>query len=168
MLSAKIVDTTFSEMKFIIDLYENTFPSEEKVPLSNIKRTFGNGGNLYVLFDDSEMVGSFYMFDDSDVTFLVYIAIRNDLRGKGYGSDALNIIRGLRHRVFLVMEEPDGTDIKDRRKEFYLRNGCCVPGFMLLSDDVMFDAVTLCGDISESRMNEAVKRYEDVHNGRIC
>ena len=84
----------------------------------------------------------------------------------------LDIVRSRKggRTVFLVLEgsdTDDPSDIRVRRKGFYLRNGCIDTGTRLLSDDVYFDSMFVLGNCPPERLQPAVDYYEDVHNGRI-
>jgi hypothetical protein len=121
-------------------------------------------------FDGENFVGFAYMFTAGDLTFMVYLAMLPGLRGKGYGSQALDLVRQHKGgcRIFSVMEKPDcgfsDPEICARRRRFYERNGCTVPGIDLRSDDYVFDAVCLGGEIPGTEMQKTVVEYESVHN----
>lgn len=153
-------------------LYRGSFPDEERIPFSNLERTFGRGGELLSFSDDGDFIGFCYSFEHDGMVFLVYIATEPSLRGKGYGREMLDIVRSRKggRTVFLVLEgsdTDDPSDIRVRRKGFYLRNGCIDTGTRLLSDDVYFDSMFVLGSCPPERLQSAVDYYEDVHNGRI-
>lgn len=154
-------------------LYQSAFPPEEKIPYENLTRTFARGGSLEMFYDSGDFVGFCYTFDYLNDTFLVYIATLPHLRGKGYGKTILETMRSVKNgrNMFLVLEEVAGTpeemEIKRRRRGFYLRNGCVDTGERILSDDVMFDSMGVCGTNTKESMDRTVVYYENVHNGRI-
>ena len=153
-------------------LYEHSFPSEEKIPYGNLMRTFGRGGDLELFYDDDSFVGFCYSFESEGSVFLVYIATLPELRGKGYGARMLQEMRSIKEGrdMFLVLEGTDGTDadeIRIRRHNFYIRNGCTDTGERILSDDVYFDSMNVLGTNTFESMDRTVRLYEDIHNGRI-
>lgn len=64
-----------------------------------------------------------------DIIYVFYLAINENLRGQGYGSKILNLIKDKysNHRIILNIEEIDknSDNYKQRvkRKEFYKKNG---------------------------------------------
>ena len=153
-------------------LYDSSFPDEERIPYANLERTFGAGGELVSFSDDSGFIGFCYSFEHDGVVFLVYIATVPQSRGKGYGGQMLDAIRSMKagRTVFLVLEGSDSddpSDIRNRRRAFYLRNGCTDTGFRVLSDDVYFDSMFVQGSCPEKTVDDTVRFYEDLHNGRL-
>ena len=169
MLLAESVDTIPDEVR---SLYLGSFPPEERIPFGNTMRTFGRGGDLEVFTDDGEFVGFCYSFEYEGNVFLVYIATRPELRGKGYGAMMLDEMRRIKagRNIFLVLEGTDGSPedaMRIRRRGFYLRNGCTDTGVRILSDDVYFDSMSVLGTNTEESMVRTVMMYEDIHNGRV-
>lgn len=170
MLTSESVETFTSDFR---SLYESSFPPEEKIPYENLMRTFGRGGDLEMFYDEGSFVGFCYSFEHDGNVFLVYIATLPHLRGNGYGRQMLDMMRSIKsgRNMFLVLEEVGGTpeeaELRRRRRGFYLRNGCVDACTRLLSDDVMFDSMGVCGTNTADSMRATVEYYEDVHNGRI-
>ena len=169
MLSFEPLDTIPESVKA---LYDSSFPDEERIPYGNLERTFGNGGELVSFSDSGDFVGFCYSFEHEGVVFLVYIATVPESRGRGYGKEMLDAVRSMKTGkvVFLVLEGSDSddpSDIRNRRRNFYLRNGCRDTGFRVLSDDVYFDSMFVQGSCPEKVVDSTVRYYEDLHNGRI-
>ena len=169
MLSAESVTEITEEVR---SLYMASFPPEERIPYGNTMRTFGRGGDLEIFTDDGQFIGFCYSFEYERSVFLVYIATLPELRGKGYGAMMLERMRRIKEGrdMFLVLEGTDGSsddDMRIRRRNFYLRNGCTDTGVRILSDDVYFDSMNVLGKNTEQSMNRTVRMYEDIHNGRL-
>ena len=153
-------------------LYESSFSETEKIPLENIYRTIGRGGNLRFYRDDGRFIGFTFSFVDGDRMFLVYFATLPELRGQGYGGQILARIRedfeGV--RTFLVVEPVDDSapdrEMRRRRQAFYRRNGCFDTGIQVISDDEWFDTLFVQGVLTEEEMVSTVTLYENIHNGR--
>lgn len=169
MLSSEVVQDIPDAVR---SLYMSSFPPEERIPYENLERTFGRGGELRV-FTDEAFVGFSYTFEHDGSVFLVYIATDPSLRGRGYGAEMLESIRDSKpgRRIFLVLEgvygTPEEAELRLRRRNFYLRNGCRETGCRLLSDDVMLDSLGVSGENTFESMDATVRYYEDVHNGRV-
>jgi len=151
---------------FMHSLYMSAFSDIERIPYANIERTLDRGGEILSL-EDGGPVGMMYSFIRDDVVFLVYFAIDERYRSKGYGSQALDALRRIHSdkRIFIVIEPMDGSEERKRRFAFYLRNGCKDMDMEVISDDAPFDAMTIQGDVSEQEIRDSVAYYEMIHNG---
>jgi GNAT superfamily N-acetyltransferase len=104
--------------------------------------------------------------------FLIYFATRPEVRGRGYGSKILDMLRREfeDYRIFLVTEPLDpgapDNEMRARRQAFYRRNGCRDTGVKVISDDAWFDTMYVQGALTEDEMVSVIKRYEYIHNSR--
>lgn len=152
-------------------LFSISFPENEKIPLRNLRRTFGRGGVLRMFYDSDRFVGICYTFEANGIIFLVYLATVPELQSMGYGSEILDYMATEKKNryMFLVLEQENGTPaemkICRRRKEFYRRNGWKDTGCKLLSDGYYFDSMYLDNYIPEDDMISTIKYYEEVHTG---
>lgn len=170
MLTYDVVETFTPEMS---ELYSSSFTEIEKVPEENILRTIGRGGKLVEYRDDGRFIGLTLTFTHGDCTFWIYLATIPEVRGKGYGSRLIDMIRETHpgKRIFLVVEpmdeDADDYEMRVRRQRFYERNGCVNSGITLISDDAPFDSMYVSGILTGDEMRDTVALYEDIHNGRV-
>ncbi|MBQ7979493.1 MAG: GNAT family N-acetyltransferase [Candidatus Methanomethylophilaceae archaeon] len=156
----------------VIELYESSFTPIEKVPISNLERAMERGAALDVFRDKGALIGFTYSFIDDDKMFFIYFATSPEVRGRGYGKRILRIIREKYSdkRMFLITEPKDRDapdyEMRVRRQNYYLRNGCEETGVKILSDDAWFDSMFMQGRLTDQEMIDIVRRYEDIHNGR--
>ena len=157
----------------ISSLYEISFSPIEKIPYENIRRTFGEGGELLSFSDDGAFIGFSFLYRCASGIFLVYLAVRPDIRSKGYGARMLSAIRDTYPGcdIFLPMEplDPGAGDIDMRRRRygFYIRNGCTDSGYTVISDGYPFQILFLQGSVSKGTAESIIGEYEDLHNGRV-
>lgn len=140
------LDTRFGQN--VVAIYENAFPEEERDPVDEIAASLHGSDDtevvhLRALVEQNEVMGFTYFstYPDYYLGFLKFIAVRADLRGRGYGpvllQDAIRQVRadgictmgwpylGL---VFEV-ERPEAAEnaherqLRERRIHFYQRNG---------------------------------------------
>ncbi len=165
--AADVTDTVFQK------LYDVSFTPEEKIPLENLKRTFGKGGKLLFYYDNDTFVGFTYCFEQKNITFFVYFATCPKFRNRGYGSQILGMIkqRYSGRKLFLVVESLDeiapDSELRSRRHRFYERNGWRNANTRLLSDGYYFDSMYLGEPVDGKEMSSAVEYYENVHNGGV-
>ncbi|MCD7955015.1 MAG: GNAT family N-acetyltransferase [Lachnospiraceae bacterium] len=141
------------DKNFILDLYQEAFPEQERKPFSLIERKAAMGEmEMLLIREEKKRIGFAIVAYGERLVLLDYFAISPRWRGQGYGSAALELIQGLYsdRPLFLEVEKPlvpetersggllDGTeqaggmdyaaDIRRRRKAFYLRNGMLETG----------------------------------------
>ena len=111
-------------------LYLTAFPKIERHPVMELFSASAKGRAEFLHFtEDGKFIGLAYMIVRGTVAFLLYFAVDESKRNKGYGSALLGSIRKRYEGKDVVLlieslhEECDNMDIRIRRKGFYLRNG---------------------------------------------
>ncbi|MGT2924014.1 GNAT family N-acetyltransferase [Streptococcus caviae] len=111
-------------------LYLSAFPPNERLPyfllLVNSVRSLAK---CYAYYEQEEFVGFAYILESKKQVFILFLAVNEPVRSKGYGSMILAQIReyaGLRPLI-LTIEPPDkeapNSEQRRRRLSFYERNG---------------------------------------------
>lgn len=111
-------------------LYKAAFPAYERKPIwVLLAKQNKKHGDIFLIEQGDHFIGLAITLKDEDVVMLDYFAIKEDQRGKGYGSQAIRHLQKLfcEKRFLLEIEEVDSEQgdkqQKKRRKQFYLRNG---------------------------------------------
>lgn len=122
-------------------LYTSAFPEVERAPMGNLlEMSDGEGFSFLAVCDDGIFRGFTYLIHKDDIVFVLYLAIEGGSRSAGYGSAALDLVRGLhpQARVFLNIEPPSDAagnrEQRERRRAFYLRNGFLEHGIVNTPD----------------------------------
>ena len=113
-------------------LYETAFPVEEQIPYDDLIQLLDAMDIDYTTYYDGELlIGLTMVLRLPRYNWGWYFAVREDLRGKGYGQEILTAVldkyRG--QRPFIMdIESPLQADApnpeqRKRRHAFYLRNG---------------------------------------------
>ena len=116
------------EVKEVRRLYEASFPGNEKMPFRIILKMLDEHHKLYLITEETQIVGFVYMYLDT-VSFLYYFAVEEHLRGKGYGSRILQMLKGIGNtekiilEIDLVTDDMTEADEAFRRLRFYERAG---------------------------------------------
>ncbi len=111
------------------EIYEQSFPLAERRPLAEHLRALHDPAFHYHLLTDRErLVGllSWWEWESADGTafrFGEHFAIAPDRRSGGYGSLALEFLKGDDRRIVLLEIDPPVDEISQRRERFYQRNG---------------------------------------------
>lgn len=140
----------------IFHIMHTQFPEPEWEPEDQVMNLIANNGEaqLYGFLDNGDFIGMGYMLDYSEHPFayVVYLGIRGNSQGKGYGTQALRYLCEKAGRpVALSIETTEALDApniqqRQKRRAFYERNGfrdsgarildCGVSYIVMANDDV--------------------------------
>ena len=123
--------TTVNADEQIKQLYQTAFPEEERIPWDDLLRLIGEMGlDFTAYYEESDFVGFTIVYPRPSYSWFWYFAVREDLRGKGYGQQILTLLVGKYRGQSLVMdiestrqESAENREVRQRRHAFYLRNG---------------------------------------------
>ena len=114
----------------IRQLYETAFPEGEQIPWEDLLRLIGEMPlDFTAYYDCYNFIGFTIVYPRKSFNWYWYFAVRQELRGKGYGQQILTqqIERYKGQTCVLDMESPtqvcENSDQRMRRHAFYLRNG---------------------------------------------
>lgn len=118
-------------------LYRSAFPRIERKPFRFIIRQCEKGeAELFAVeTNEGKFAGLAFAVKYSDIVMLDYFAIHPKLRGKGIGSKALQTLKSkyADSRFILEIESTAkpcrNLKARQKRREFYLRNGMKPSGF---------------------------------------
>lgn len=141
-MTAKYVSPYDHEWK---ELYERAFPKSEKYPLIMLQLlTCRSGIDAHAFFDEGEFVGMIYTVASEKMVFVLYLAVNDAIRSKGYGT---KIVEWLKKRagsrtIGLNIEPVDSTaenaEQRARRASFYERNGIVDTGYRLAAQGQIY------------------------------
>ena len=109
-------------------LYETAFPKEERIPwLLLLANSHRKGIGLSAWLDGNTFCGFTAWVTVEDMHFLLFLAIGDEQRGKGYGSAILTELQK-RHATVALNVEPldpaaENYPQRERRFAFYCKNG---------------------------------------------
>ena len=111
-------------------LYQTAFPDGEQIPWNDLMRLVGEMPlDFMAYYDGEDFIGFTITYPRKSFNWFWYFAVREELRGKGYGQEILTqIIEQYKGQsLVLDMESPtqvsENIDQRKRRHHFYLRNG---------------------------------------------
>ena len=106
------------------------FPEEEQIPWDDLMRLIEEMPlDFTAYYDGEEFIGFTIVYPRKTFNWFWYFAVREELRGKGYGQQILtHLIERYKDRAnILDMESPeqpcDNLEQRRKRHAFYLRNG---------------------------------------------
>jgi len=144
----------FNQIK---QLYRSAFPKQEQAPISwLIHMTKKDTVRFDAYYDGDVFVGITYTLSFRGMTYLWYLATSPELRGKGCGSQILQQLteRFPNDRIVLNLEAQDASksdsEIRKRRKEFYIRNGYTTADYSCIFNRNDLDVMFTQGVVSQS------------------
>ena len=119
-------------------IYCAAFPKEERMPFPLMVGMSCLWNTDFLAFYDGEVLcGLAYLATVGKQSFLMFFAVKEELRSKGYGGRILERLRSLHpHHLRIVSIEPCRGEEAQlaqqlRRKAFYLRNGYRETGYFM-------------------------------------
>lgn len=105
------------------ELYKSAFPVEERRDDDEQQRVLGKSDYHFDLIrNDDELIGVMLYWETDSFVFLEHFTTLPELRGAGYGKQALDLLKG-KNKVILLEIEPPVDNLTQRRYDFYKRNG---------------------------------------------
>lgn len=162
-MELKKIDKNSSDYQTIKELYLSAFPKEERAPfrmlVSKSKLDFVDWWSIY---DNDTYVGMFYVLYNDDLVYLFYFAIMESMRGSGYGTKSLELLK--QHykgkRIFLSIEEvvctADNYLERVKRKEFYERCGFVSLGSKVKEGGVIYELLGIGGPVNNTEYTELI------------
>lgn len=151
-ISLRRVNIFSKDLKKIKMLYDSAFPDDERAPFLVLAlKSERKGVDFWSVYSDEEWAGLAYAITENDLTYLFYLAVPEEMRGKGLGS---KIIRALMkrysgNRFFLALEQLDETagNYPERleRRRFYTKNGLQMLGQTIKEGNVTYDVMGVGG-----------------------
>lgn len=104
-------------------LYESAFPKEERRDPDEQKRVMTKDAYHFdLIMNGSEFIGVMLYWETDEFIFLEHFTTIPEIRGKGFGAQALDLLKQKGKTVILEIEDPV-DEISKRRLAFYERNG---------------------------------------------
>lgn len=117
--------TDFTDKNFIsaFNLYTRSFPTYEQRTINDQKLALNESEyNYNIILVEEQFSGIMLYWENEEFIYIEHFAIRNDLRGKSYGTQALNFLKQKGKKIILEIDPPI-DEISIKRKNFYEKNG---------------------------------------------
>ena len=120
----KIENSDSQEFKEAWEIYEGAFPSDERRTLELQKELIKNKQyNFFIVTKDNVLVAIITDWNFEDFLFVEHLAVKEDLRGKGIGTELLKeYLSKNKQKMVLEVERPE-TEIATKRIKFYEKIG---------------------------------------------
>lgn len=141
--------------KAVKRIYFEAFPKEERMPFPMMVAMSKLWNTQFTAFYDKDILCGFvYMAMNRKLVFLMFFAVDQKFRSKGYGSRILKEIRNkYPNKKIVISIEPCNENVSDiairkRRKAFYMRNGYNETGYRMKLNGVVQEIIITNGEFS--------------------
>ena len=138
------------DFKAVKNIFLKAFPACERPPHAFLYLRSKITGNEYLgVYDGDALVGMSYVISSEKVAYIFFLAIAEEHRGKGYGTDTLDALKALYgdKKIILAIEEmderADNYPERLRRLKFYEKNGFRMSGYKLREVNMVYDLLSL-------------------------
>lgn len=163
------VQKKLPEYRYILNLYTQSFPKEERIPLFLLKWGSKSKNVDFLAFYDAEnanqFVGFIYLLHYKNLSYLCFFAVDTKMRGCGYGSKILHWIkqRYNKQTILLAIEEVDAqySNFQERikRQTFYLKNDFVSTNLIMLERKVRYNLMLFGREQTNKAYKKLFKRY---------
>lgn len=134
-LHAKTVSRKLDEYEDICRLMRTAFPKNERYPIWLLRvLALRKNVNFLAFYNDEQFCGIMYTAEDDKYTFLLYLAVNDEIRSKGYGTKMLDWLKQNTNKIIVLDVEAinpsaDNALQREKRISFYSRNGFFDTGY---------------------------------------
>ena len=161
----------------VLEIYERSFPPEEQVPMSELRRSAERDEVSFLAWIDPSLpagedgagnvVALTFSFVFPDLFYLGFLAVDGRTRSAGYGSRILAHFRERYAGIPQLLEiepltrEAANYQQRVRRLAFYERNGFTVTNMITHEADQTYRVLTRGGIVTPERLEEALNSVTD-------
>lgn len=149
--------------KQVRQLFISAFPREERPPMWMLTRRCRQGkAQFCAVLDGDRFVGLIYVIGNDRVKTLMFLAIAEDARDGGYGSEILRCVhqKYKNTKMFLNIEplDKDAPNYAQRcrRKAFYNRNGMDLLDYQVREAGVTYEMLTYGEYVTKQEYEEVM------------
>ena len=158
-----------SDKNLIKKMYYESFDKNERFPFWLLKKCSKEKNVRFnVIYNKDKVIGFQYIIEYDNVAYLMYFAIEKKQRNNRYGSEILRNLNKSYKNVLLCIEKANEqvSDIKKKRKQFYLRNGFVGTNKYIVDNNVEYEL--LCSNSNLNITKEMLeKRYTMMTGSKI-
>lgn len=164
-MKVKKVKLTSSDVKGI---YFDSFPKNERMPFPMMVAMSKLWNTDFLGFYDGQYICGFvYLAHNRKIVFVMFLAVDKTLRSKGYGSAILQEIQNKYpdKKIIISIEPCDknspDTELRTRRKDFYIRNGYKETGYMMKLSGIVQEIIITNGEFNKTQFRAFFALYSN-------
>lgn len=156
------------EKEKIKEIYTSSFLKEDRMPFWLMLIMAKMKNTEFISFHDKDILCGFvYMATVQNMTFVMFLAVDENIRSKGYGSHILDKIQSIHpdSKIIISIErcDEDAKDIEQRlrRKKFYVNNGYIETGYLVELAKEKQEIIIKNGEFNEDEFSLFFKKYSN-------
>ena len=148
MLFDKAFSGKLNEYKDVCRLMRTAFPQNEQMPMWLLRvLALRKSVNFRAFYDDEQFCGVLYTAEDNKYVFVLYLAINDRIRSKGYGTKILDWLKQNTEKIIVLNIEAINYSAKnalqrEKRISFYNRNGIFDTGCKFIDKGETYSVLT--------------------------
>ena len=156
----RIRDINESSFEFVKQLYEDSFPVNERKDLKYLLSENQDIGEIYVVEEENQWIGFVCILFTIEIAHIIYFSVLPKLRNKGYGTKILKMVCEMKkgYRVIVDIEQPiletNNYEQRIKRKHFYLNNSFDETDVQYKWHGDYFEILSYGGNISEKEFDD--------------
>ena len=160
MFADKTVTRKMYEYKDVCRLMRTAFPQNEQIPIWLLRvLAFRKSVNFRAFYEDEQFCGILYTVEDDKYIFVLYLAVNDRIRSKGYGTKILDWLKQHTEKIIVLNVEainPSAGNALQREKRitFYSRNGIFDTGYRFIDEDETYSVLASDIDYFDSKEYE--------------
>lgn len=167
-LTHKKICYELNTVKPVENLIKNSFPPDEQEPMEYLLDLATRPMvNFWAYYDDDNFCGMIYVVDSKETLFILYLAVPQELRSKGYGAKIVEDVRKQFGGKNIVLHVEDPNEVEDakkkeqriRRIKFYERLGFKDTGYRINSDITTFFLISTEENFRISTYMDLMREY---------
>lgn len=166
-LDIQPVRLSLKEYKDVKQLYMRAFPKYEREAWSwLLLKSKYKRADFMAFYDQQRFVGFAYVIHSHAMHYILYLAVNDQVRSKGYGTRIINELRALYPKDSLVLdiEQPDPTTTNNhqrlRRLNFYRRNGFFPTSRVFKEEKVTFQVLATNKKVKQQKVDKIFEWFE--------
>lgn len=174
MLTACEVIEGSEDARDVERLLTAAFPAYELVPYSFLtEQARRDEVSLLAYHDDGQFCGFVFMIEGVDMAYVLYLAVDETLRSKGYGARILaDVSERCAGKTLMLDIEPideaaPNLEQRKRRREFYLRNGFEPTGYTVCFEDDVYEALCKGPGFDPERFCSLINELPEGEDKRV-
>ncbi len=164
-LKAKSVSRKLPEYKQIKQLMKRAFPKNEQMPVWVLRiLALNKGTDFLAWYGKGAFCGISFTVQHKNMAFILYLAVNDKIRSKGYGSAVLNCLKKkFKGKTLSLNVEPLERDAANytqrvRRIYFYKKNGFRDTGYFIHDKNDKYLILSTAETFSQKEYREMLKK----------
>lgn len=163
----KLKELTTNQQAYWKSIYLNAFPAYERVAfeqLLNLAKV-DQSVKLLLITEDEQNIGILLIVEvTSDKAYILYFAIDAAIRGGGYGSKTVALLKECYPNGIILESEQTGMNADNeeqrvKRYRFYEKNGVVDSGYLAYNQDAMFHLMRTTDTITPNEYVQAIRKF---------